>query len=62
MIKRKANEFAKSLGINNFYPSDGYFRGLKKRNNIYYSNLKGESDGVDGDKVKKMERKIARNY
>ena len=58
MIKRKANEFAKSLGINNFYPSDGYFRGLKKRNNIYYSNLRGESDGVDGDKVKKWKEKL----
>ena len=51
MIKSKAVEYAIRLGIKNFKPTDGYVRGLKKRQNIAFINLRGQSNSVDIDKI-----------
>ena len=51
LIKSKAAEFAVRLEINDFKPTDGYVRDLKKRQTIAFTNLRGESDSVDIDKI-----------
>ena len=65
LIKCKANEFAKKMNIDNLSASDGYLRGLKKRNSIAFINERGESDSVNSDKVENWKNnlnEIINNY
>ncbi|XP_046588037.1 tigger transposable element-derived protein 4-like [Neodiprion lecontei] len=48
MIKEKAQEFASKLHIN-FSGSNGWLEGFKKRNDIAFKNICGESNSVDNN-------------
>ena len=65
LIKSKANEFAMKMNIDNFSASDGYLRGLKKRNSIAFINERGESDSVNSDQIENWRNnlsEIIKNY
>lgn len=47
ILKEKAEEFAKSLGINNFRASNGWLEKFKQRNDIAFRKVCGESASVD---------------
>lgn len=47
MIKEKAREFASKLSIDNFSASNGWLEGFKRRNDIVFKNICGESNAVD---------------
>lgn len=49
MIKEKAQELASKLHIDNFSGSNGWLEGFKKRNDIAFKNVCGESNSVDND-------------
>ncbi|CAF4944274.1 unnamed protein product [Pieris macdunnoughi] len=49
MIKEKAQEFASKLHIDNFSGSNGWLEGFKKRNNIAFKNVCGESNSVENN-------------
>lgn len=49
MIKEKAQEFASKLHIDNFSGSNGWLEGFKKRNDIAFKNVCGESNSVDNN-------------
>ncbi|CAH2217988.1 jg15871 [Pararge aegeria aegeria] len=49
MIKEKAQEFASKLHIDNFSGSNGWLEGVKKRNDIAFKNVCGESNSVDNN-------------
>jgi len=53
LILQKARHFAQMLNIDDFEPTLGYLRGLKRRNGIIFSKKHGESDSVNEEMVKK---------
>lgn len=58
VIKEKAESFAKELGHLNFKGSNGWFENFKKRNNITFLKMCGESASVDKEEfVKNLGRK-----
>jgi hypothetical protein len=59
LILQKARRFAQMLNIDDFEPTLGYLRGLKKRNGIIFSKKHGESDSVDEEMVKKWSEELS---
>lgn len=49
LIKEKAKKFALSLGIKEFSVSNGWLDGFKKRNDIVFRKICGESSAVDSN-------------
>jgi len=47
ILKQKAIEFSKKLGVDDFNPTNGWLDGFKKRNDIVFKNIVGESGAVD---------------
>lgn len=47
MIRAKAEQFAVSLGVENFKASQGWFMKWKERNDVVFKNIHGESGSVD---------------
>lgn len=47
ILKEKAIEFSKKLNLKDFTPSNGWLEGFKKRNDIVFKNIVGESGAVD---------------
>ncbi|XP_051162414.1 tigger transposable element-derived protein 4-like [Leptopilina boulardi] len=47
LLKGKANDFATKLGIKDFSASNGWFQGFKRRHDIVFKKLSGESKSVD---------------
>ncbi|XP_044595847.1 tigger transposable element-derived protein 4-like [Cotesia glomerata] len=47
LLKEKSKQFASKLGINNFLASNGWLDGFKRRHNIAFKKLAGESKSVD---------------
>lgn len=47
VIKEKAKQFALSLGIPNFSASNGWLEGFKKRHDLVFKKICGESNSVD---------------
>lgn len=47
LFREKAKQFAEKLGISNFKGSDGWFDRFKKRNNVSFRKICGESAAVN---------------
>lgn len=47
MVNKKAREFVSKLSIDNFSVSNGWLEGFKRRNDIVFKNIYGESNAVD---------------
>ena len=58
LLKTKAKHFATQLGIGDFTASNGWLDRFKKRNNIVYKSISGESASVDSDTVSDFKEKI----
>lgn len=59
IIKEKAEYFAKELGHLNFKGSNGWFENFKKRKNITFLKMCGESASVDEEVCQEFRKKIA---
>lgn len=59
VIKEKAESFAKELGHLNFKGSNGWFENFKKRNNIAFFKMCGESACVDEEVCEEFRKKIS---
>lgn len=59
VIKEKAESFAKELGYLNFKGSNGWFENFKKRNNITFLKMCGESASVDDEVCEEFRKKIS---
>ena len=65
ILNEKAECFAKTLGYNTFSASNGWFDQFKKRNNIAFRYICGESACVNKDTCDDWKRKLAtliKNY
>ncbi|XP_046750601.1 tigger transposable element-derived protein 6-like [Diprion similis] len=58
ILKEKAEAFAKSLGHENFRASNGWLQKLKKRHNIAFRKLCGESASVNDDVCSEWKTKL----
>ncbi|XP_043469542.1 tigger transposable element-derived protein 4-like [Leptopilina heterotoma] len=47
LLKEKARDFATKIGIQDFSASNGWFEGFKRRHDIVFKTLSGESKSVD---------------
>ncbi|XP_057336463.1 tigger transposable element-derived protein 4-like [Microplitis mediator] len=47
LLKQKSQDFALKLGVENFSASNGWLEGFKKRNDISFKKVAGESKSVD---------------
>ena len=59
LVRAKAEEFAVSLGKNNFKASSGWLDGFKERNGISFKTVCGESSSVDQDAANEWKKNIA---
>ena len=57
LVRAKAEEFAVSLGKNNFKASSGWLDGFKERNGISFKTVCGESSSVDQDAANEWKKK-----
>ena len=58
LLKSKAKDFASKLGIKDFTASNGWLDRFKKRNNLIYKTISGESAAVDSDVVTSFKDKV----
>ena len=58
ILEEKAEYFANSLGHNTFNASNGWLDKFKKRNNIAFRNICGESACVNKDTCDEWKRKL----
>jgi hypothetical protein len=60
VIRKTALSFAKSMGYNesDFKASDKWISGLKKRHNLLFTSLRGESDSVDQTVIDNWNQKL----
>jgi hypothetical protein len=58
LILDKAREFAQTMGYKNFIGSNRFIDGLKKRNNINWIKMSGESDSVNPLVVQNWSKKL----
>lgn len=58
LVRAKAEEFAVSLGKNNFKASSGWLDGFKERNEISFKSVCGESSSVDQGAANEWKEKV----
>ncbi|XP_066252153.1 tigger transposable element-derived protein 4-like [Euwallacea similis] len=59
LIKTKAKEFAEKLGYRNFYASDGWLQKWRKRYNISFKSISGESADVNQEDIEKFTENVS---
>ena len=59
VILKSDEKFAKTLGVNDFKPTTGYFAGLKKRAELLFSKKYGESVSVDNNMIEKWSTELS---
>lgn len=59
LMKEKAKIYAEKLGIRDFRASDGWFDRFKKRNNITFRKICGESASVDNNVCIEWKQKLS---
>ncbi|KAL1457150.1 hypothetical protein WDU94_001811 [Cyamophila willieti] len=58
LMKEKAKVFAKNLGIKDFLASEGWLTNFKKRNDIVFKKVCGESGSVDNTVCSEWQREL----
>src|SRR5882724_6096375 len=58
IILKKAEDFAKLFGNNDWTPTAGFLKGLKRRHNVLFTKKHGESDSVSEQIVQKWSQEL----